>query len=604
MDHSSEKSCPIHHTSDNRLLNPDNELVFPLYKRAILQYVTNENADKELFIYYEDKEISFDEPELFSFAENLIKQSHFIAKSALNWGENYTWERIAELLTQLIAEGILQYVDNYLDETPEALSECPSPLPPATCLKPRTWLESEDVTQELTGRTLELGYLELVIPIFRIAHIVLDAEGRQIGEANVFPKALRLDIPTSWRTCLYSGSRYLDERPMNITAMKSMRNYWSEMMVILLHVRTAYLERFPAVKEVGWTVGDVEAISTLVLALPTYLLVRSNNPVENGQLHPALSSVFRVTDGLRMVTHQMIFVPVGEPTVLPSRPVTTSEIYDYAERNYSFSSEHGVCAGPKVMIEEFLNVLINGAVTKAMEEIELDSTLKDALAELQPAFDYGFYGLQAHAVMFSIFPLMTRTYVELNNIVEHWQGNETETLRILKERLKDNVNILKTQTYHATEEMRVSREQAYKEIYNHCAKGLNLPFDEQNMLELFDTKPLQQHENIKEKLSLILKIQCGGVASVDNLCDCLMHFFVKTQAILQLANQIQQNINKLLSRENSKQPLNAKTIDIHNLLQPSKTKKLAYLLDEIEDIFKIETVITPEKIELHVESVA
>jgi hypothetical protein len=67
---------------------------------------------------------------------------------------------------------------------------------------------------------LELAYLELVIPIFRVAHIAIDEDGRQVGEANFFPKPLRLDIPTEWRTCHYPGTRY-QSQPMNVTALKS-----------------------------------------------------------------------------------------------------------------------------------------------------------------------------------------------------------------------------------------------------------------------------------------------------------------------------------------------------------------------------------------------
>src|SRR5689334_7418006 len=44
----------------------------------------------------------------------------------------------------------------------------PSPLPPAQTAVARTWFECESITHALTGRPLEMGYLELVIPIFRV----------------------------------------------------------------------------------------------------------------------------------------------------------------------------------------------------------------------------------------------------------------------------------------------------------------------------------------------------------------------------------------------------------------------------------------------------
>lgn len=46
---------------------------------------------------------------------------------------------------------------------------CLSPLFPAHSTVPRTWFECEAITRELTGYPLELGYLEVVIPIYRVA---------------------------------------------------------------------------------------------------------------------------------------------------------------------------------------------------------------------------------------------------------------------------------------------------------------------------------------------------------------------------------------------------------------------------------------------------
>ena len=92
---------------------------------------------------------------------------------------------------------------------------------------------------------MELGFLEVILPIFRIAHAALDTDQRQVGEANVFPSGLRLDVPTEWRTCNLPGTRYQNEKPMNVTAMRVMRAHWSQMMATLLRVREAYLSRFP-----------------------------------------------------------------------------------------------------------------------------------------------------------------------------------------------------------------------------------------------------------------------------------------------------------------------------------------------------------------------
>jgi hypothetical protein len=341
--------CPAHAMHTQRIvLDADDELVFPKHKRVVTQYSTDAAGVTELHLYYGEKEISFDEPGLFAFGEGLAKHPRFVAGSATTWGEGYDWPRVRELLEQLIEEGILRRADANESGPISTHGACPSPLPPAHSTVPRTWFECEAITRELTGHPLELGYLELVIPIFRVAHIAMDAEGRQIGEANVFPKPLRLDVPTEWRTCPHAGSRYQDDRPMNVTALQSMTKHWTQMMVALLPIRDAYLRRFPKARH-GWTVGDLERLSSLVLMVPAYLLMRAEKRVENGHLHPVLSSMFRVTDGVRMTMHQMLFLPVVEPTLPPDAPMTSAEIYAYAERNYVFHSNYGVCAGPKAM---------------------------------------------------------------------------------------------------------------------------------------------------------------------------------------------------------------------------------------------------------------
>ena len=131
----------------------------------------------------------FDEPDLFAFGEALVRHGSFVAKDSTTWGEGYDWPRMRELLEQLVDEGVL------LRGAPPALGfgaaaegkDQPAPLPPGLSKRARSWDECEEITREITGQPLEHGYLELIVPVFRVAHIALDTEGRQVGEANVFP---------------------------------------------------------------------------------------------------------------------------------------------------------------------------------------------------------------------------------------------------------------------------------------------------------------------------------------------------------------------------------------------------------------------------------
>lgn len=603
-ENSTQASCPFHSAAvPPRLVDPDDELVLPMNKRTVAQYSTNEDGATELHLYYGDKEISFDETDLFAFGEQLAQQSRFVARTATTWGGNHAWPRVQALLKQLIEAGVLRYAENVADviESPAQDGARASPLPPAQTTVARTWLECEDITSALTGRRLELGYLEMVIPIFRVAHMSLDADGRQVGEANVFPKALRLDTPTNWRTCIYSGTRFQTERPMNVTALKSMRAHWAQMMAALLHIREAYLNRFPEARS-GWSVGHLERLATVVLAVPTYALMRSEARVENGHLHPALSSLFRVTDGLRMTMHQMLFVPIGEPTLAAQAPMTSAEIFAYAERNYSFHSDHGVCAGPKVMIEEFLSVLVDGQPARGTDNLVLEPKVAAALDDVQAAIDYGLYGLQIYAAIFSVWPIMTRAYQQAWSIVQTWSAPETPSFAQFRERLRGRVEQVRTSTYLATEQWRVDRETVYADMYANCTHGLGV-VNAPSLSEQIAPRHTTQHLHFKQQLRTVLRQHFGyaadiEAASLDSLLACLMDFFVQQQAILKVACEAQQRVNALLGRAAPSRPFSVAEIDIHNMLQGKEGRRLPYLVDELQDIFRIQIAINKDTMTL------
>jgi hypothetical protein len=597
-------SCPVHTPTQKRFVDPDDELVLLMHKRVVVQYTKDTYGKPELRLFYDDKEISFDEPELFGFGETLAKQSRFVARSATQWVPGQTWPRMQGLLEQLIEEGVLRYAEDAADEKIARTTEDgarPSPLPPAQAMVARSWQECEAITRELAGRPLELGYLELVIPIFRVVHMSLDADGRQVGEANVFPKAMRLDIPTNWRACIYPGTRHLDPKPMNVTALKGMRVHWGQMMRAVLRIREAFLRRFPEARK-GWTVGHLERLSAAVLAVPTYQVMRTHNPVENGKLHPALSSLFRVTDGVRMTMHQMLFIPIGEPTTLPDAPMNSQEILDYAERNYSFHSEFGVCAGPRAMMEEFLGVLVDGTPARNDESVVLDREVEAALDEVEFAIDYGLYGLQAYASVFSLWPIMTRTYERLWEIALAWQADSsTPAVTEFVERMRGILESLKTVTYLGAEQWRVDRQKVYADMYQQCGRGLHIEEHAQSLTERIaprrDARLMQVEQQMRDILSRHFQYAQGaGEPHLEKFLACTVDYFSQEQAILQVACATQRHINALLGRMPPKRPFSASDIDIHVLLQGRDARQVPYLGGELQAILGIGIVINHDRI--------
>ncbi len=607
LDHPIQSSdineCPMNSSHTALQIRRDTELVFLNHKRLISQYSTNTSGTKELHLYCDEQEICFDDPDLFSFGEGLSKHDRFMAETATTWGEGYSWTRIKELLEQLLDEGILKGTSaNESYTVPINHEACPSPLPPAKSLTPRHWFECESIMQELTGHPLEIGYLESIVPVTHIAHMALDTEERQVGEANVFPTQLRLDIPTVWRTCLHAGSRYQDVHPMNVTALKSMRGHWKPVLVAVKRIREAYFDRFPQAR-LGWTVGDLQRLASLVLTVPGYLMMRKQDRVENGKLHPVLSSMFRVTDGIRMTTHEMLYTSASyEPILAPDAPMTGAEIYAYAERNKLFHSTYGVCAGPKSMIEEFLNVLVDGQPIDDEDSVNFDPQVEAALNELDAAFKYGFYGLQSYALVFSVWPKLRHTYEQLLNIVETWPGEHSELFTTFQQRLRNSVQHFEDSINLSTEEFIMYREKVYADMYSQSANGLGSAFTGKTYKECLSPTYTAQHDEAAAQLHALLVKRLSTNNShensaLKNCVNCIMNYLRLEQVVVQAVSEIQQRINILLDRSLPQKPLKADDFHLFYKFR-AVHKRQPYLPDELMEILGIQITVTQDSIKI------
>ena len=570
------------------VVSQSDELVFPKHRQTVVQFLVGETGAAALHLYYGDKEISFDDPDLFVFGETLASQARFAAGDAMAWGDGYAWSRVQDLLQQLIDEGVLVHADvaSAAASSPTSTIQ-PSPLPPTTCPVTRFWDDCEAITQDLAGRSVELGYLEVILPIFRVAHAALDADHRQVGEANVFPPGLRLDVPTEWRTCNLPGTRYLNKKPMNVTAMRVMRAHWSQMMAAVIQIREAYLRRFPEA-DCAFTIGHLERLSVAVLAVPTYQLMRKNNRVANSKLHPALSSLFRVTDGVRMTMHQMLFLPGVEPTRSPNEAVTVDEIIDYAERNYSFHSEHGVCAGPGAMVRELIQVLLEGRGNADYSSVVLDPAAQNAFDDLDAAIDYGLLGLRVHAVAFSRFPTMGRAYEDIAGLVDHLPMNNGPRLAAFRDRMQAHRSQLKM-TYLAHENWRISREATYAEIYRQCGRGVTHCDEGPGLDSLLAPVWTDADRQTETELQNMLRAQsvprdAASEAFVRELSARVMDFLLREQAMLRATVAAQRIVNSHLGREQPDRVLSAADLNVHSFNPDYDSDHLPNLTSELEKL--------------------
>ncbi|HEU4534430.1 MAG TPA: hypothetical protein VFS00_09940 [Polyangiaceae bacterium] len=558
----------------------------PKKRRFVHEYVPTADGNRELRIYFGLKEISFDEPEYIAFGEQLLKQDRFLAGSATGWsgGEPYPWERVREMLEQLIEEGVVERGEpqpqagggrSALQQAfaaAEAAREAPS--------EPLFWRpDCEGVMRRLTGRPLELGYLETVIPVHRVAHPALDADGRHVGEINVFPDVMRMKIPTEWRPCNYPGSRYQDDLPMNVTALQAMSKHWRPVLEAGLAVRAEFVRRYPLAADGRWKLGDLHAFACAALALPTLALMREADPVENGALDPVLSSTFRVIDGVRIVTIYLLFLPEQPRTY--DTPMASSELLYLTERENHFLSTRGVCAGPPHMIEEFFATIVDGqAPTKGA------APPPGAWAgDVPAAVDYGLYGIQLYAVVFTLWLRMGLAYQRVREALHGEAALAEPALDGLRARVEVDWALIVPGRLNQPVQ-RAWSEERYEEMYQRAQLGVRGAEGRApaRLADAIAPPPGLLGEGARAQLRAIVAGGAGGAAraALEEVADALLDYLRAERAALAAAAAVQRQINALLGRAHPSRPLAGADLALHHRFRVQTLGGLPVLADVFE----------------------
>jgi hypothetical protein len=557
---------------------PTDRLYVPHRKRLTKSYAINEEGVRELRIDYGLKEISFDEEHLFPFGEQLVSLPSFTAETATSWGPGYPWAEIHPLLEALLDEGIIKRGDGGDERATGGLA--PSPLPPSTCPMARTWsaAECESITRDLGKRPVEVGYLESVVPVFRIAHAALDADDRQVGEANVYPPTLRLDRETEWRVCQYSGSRYQDDSPMNITALKAMIKHWKPMMAALLEVRAALAGRLSiAVTGQPWSIGDLHTLACVVLALPAYQLMKGGGQSPQPPLHPVLSSLFRITDGIRMTMYEMQFLLSEKPRHADD-PMTAAEIYSYSETHGVFISPTGVCAGPKPLIDEFLVTAVDGVPAEGIEGLQHSDEVAALLAQLPEIVDYGLYGLQIWGLTHSTWLLMSQAYHGLLEVLERCPQRSEVGERLVAKLRADWIRLERTQI--AKDYDREVHQRAYADAYERSHRALCAPIGKPTLAEhLEPCAENAEHEAVERELRAALGATGLDETAAARAAAVLVHYLRQEQAILVAVTSLEEEINSRLQRPRPTRPLAVRDIKLYYTMGGGT---YPYLFDALE----------------------
>jgi hypothetical protein len=378
-------------------LQPSEVLFIPKRRRLTHSRIKSDEGQEILHLFYGEIELIFDEPDVAPVGEKLMEVEKFRADEAMAWSNEapHSWEKIRELLQALLDQQVLKRISEApvagKETYPTRLGGVPEDR------KPQTFSAHDGrcpvVTEEAFGRAFDLSNLEVLIPIYRVAHPAMDTDGRQVGENNVTPRTLFLDLPTQRRLCNYAGSRFQDDLPMNVTALKCMAKRWPELLSLTEQMRVAIVERIPLRDPSSLQAGELHFIAVCQLAAVGYVMVRGVDPVPNGELDSGLSAMFRLVDGVRLVTNELLRETAGAAG--SDALVTAQGIADFADHHGTYQGNHGVCAGPPALIDEYLRVLMG----EAPAPIQAEPNVAARLGDLEAAIDYGLLGQRVEAAV-------------------------------------------------------------------------------------------------------------------------------------------------------------------------------------------------------------
>ena len=371
-------------------LQPSEVLFIPKRKRLTHSRFKSDDGQEVLHLFYGEVELIFDEPDVAPVGEKLIEVERFRADEAMAWSNAapHEWEKIRDLLQALIDQKVLRRVSESPGAGAETYPQKLGTVPEGR--EPQTFSAHDNrcpvLTEAAFGRAFDLANLEVLVPIYRIAHPAMDTDGRQVGENNVMPRTLFLDLPTQRRICNYPGSRYQDDLPMNVTALKNMAKRWPELLSLTEQFRQALTARMPPRDPSQLSAGELHFHAICQLAACAYVMVRGVDPAPNGQLDGGLAAVFRLIDGVRLVTNDIVRARVSGHSC--DTPVTAQSIAEWAERYAVYRGTFGVCAGPPGLIDEYLRVLF-GEIPAPIQ-VEPDAAAR--VGDMEACLDYGLLG--------------------------------------------------------------------------------------------------------------------------------------------------------------------------------------------------------------------
>lgn len=186
----------------------------------------------------------------------------------------------------------------------------------------------------------------------------LDTEGRPLGEQRAFQ--LYNPIKTLKIKCNYPGSRFHNAKPMNVSALKQIRENTNDILYLFSRLRQQVSKKGNFDK---LSYLDVWEIASRAILLPLFI------KLDNKQQIPAYAAgLYKAAFGLISVAMKLTL----NETRGEDLPVDPSYLFQCAEESGELIGANEVCAAPEKLIKDVVHSIIYGdSLDKKTSAIDL-----------------------------------------------------------------------------------------------------------------------------------------------------------------------------------------------------------------------------------------
>jgi hypothetical protein len=320
---------------------------------------------------------------------------------------------------------------------------------------------------------------------------------------------------------------------------------WPELLSLTEQFRNEFFKRFPRTGPLR--AGDVHLLAVSCLSTVGYVMVRGVDPTPNGQLDPGLAAMFRLIDGVRIVTTQLMRDTAGTQSC--DRPLNARGVHDYAERYSLFLDTWGVCAGPAALIDEYLQVLLEGTSAP----IQANPDLAARVGDVDAALDYALHGVRLEAMVRSFGAWQGFMHERLHAAFEKHATARTR-LRDITDIPIDNAHYRFLRQDHPLHETLELETLVGRWLFTQARLGL--PADAAGLLESFDdlrkVDPARQEASqrrLADYLSSVPEYASLPEPLRAEVAAVAAEFFALERACLRAAGAEQHRLNERLRRK-------------------------------------------------------